>query len=132
MNETPVARGLIVCEKAIIEEGSQRVTLVNCFNRELVDSLPREVSFCVLASLTNGFGDVALSLVIYRLDTYEEVYRRSDVVFFPNQLEDMRYLVRIGFTFAVSTTYEVELLAGSEQIAVTRFSVRLREDAGHG
>ena len=40
MNPPPIALGLVVCEKAVVEEGSKNATLVNTYLRLRVDSFP--------------------------------------------------------------------------------------------
>jgi hypothetical protein len=38
----PIVLGLSVCERVIVEEGTQNLTLVSCFTKLLVDQFPSQ------------------------------------------------------------------------------------------
>jgi len=63
MVPTPVALGLNVCEKIVVEEGTKNVTLVNCFSKMFVDGFPSGPRrFAVHAALRDGQGRANISL----------------------------------------------------------------------
>ena len=51
----PTVISLVVCEQAIVEEGTRNFTLVNCFSRLRVRQIPSEPQrFTVYVLLTDG------------------------------------------------------------------------------
>jgi hypothetical protein len=55
MKQLPVAVGLLVCEKLIIEKDTENITPVNCFRERLVRQFPSEpLTLVIYAILTNG------------------------------------------------------------------------------
>jgi hypothetical protein len=54
----PIALGLTICEKIIVEEKTRNVTLVSCFSKLIVEGFPSPSQrFAVYAVLTDGLGD---------------------------------------------------------------------------
>ena len=50
-----MAVGLVTCEQVIVEDRTKNITLVNCFGKRLVQTIPSEPhSFAVFALLTDG------------------------------------------------------------------------------
>jgi hypothetical protein len=125
MSQRPVARGLVICEKAIIEEGTRNVTLVSCFNRFRIRQFPSGPrSFAVYTVLTDGQGQLTLDLVVSRLDNGDEIYQQSRVLGFPVPLDEVRYLTRVNdCSFPVAGAYAVTLQADGEFIAQARIEV---------
>ena len=64
MNHRPVAIGLLLCEQVIVEEGTHNVTPVNCFNVRELEEFPAEISFCVLAWLTDASGEMRTEAIV--------------------------------------------------------------------
>jgi hypothetical protein len=128
MIHLPTSRGLTVCEQIIVEERTRNVTLVNCFTRLFMDQFPSEARpFAIYSSLIDGFGEITLDLLTYRLDDYEEISKLSQRVQFPDRLQEVKYLFRLNhFAFPVEGQYQVSLLADGELIAQNRIDVILR------
>ena len=99
----PTVLGLIVCEKAIVEEGTKNVSLLSTFERlnvERVPSTPRP--FVIFATLTDGQGDGTISVVVTHLETDEVVRVFRGPIHFPNRLTEVRILFRVnGLSFPV-------------------------------
>src|SRR5438132_657334 len=69
MSQRPAVVGLLVCEQLIVEERTHNITLVNCFTKLKAEHFPSEPRrLAVFAALVDGLGEVALELVIERLD----------------------------------------------------------------
>jgi hypothetical protein len=119
MAQIPTVIGLLVCEKAIVEEGTKNVSLVNCFTRLKLGVFPAErTPFAVYAALTDGVGDIALTLVVERLDTLEEVFRESRTLGFADRLQEVRFLFRVtNCSLPVAGLYDVILFAGQSELA---------------
>ena len=112
MAQTPVAVGLMLCEKVIVEEGTRNFSLINCFTQRTVKRLPSEpVLFVVFTTLTNGLGEMQLTLRIERLDTLEAVYEWSKPLRLGNPLHSVRCTWRVSdCSFPVVGSYDVLLL----------------------
>ena len=125
MSQRPVVVGLLVCEQAVIEANSNNVSLINCFTRLKVERFPSEPRrFTVFAALIDGFGNIALDVVIYRLDTREEIYHQSRMALFQDRLQEVRFLFRVTqCAFPVSGKYEIVLQADGQALANHLISV---------
>jgi len=131
MAKRPVVIGLLLCEQVIVDEQTKYVTPVNCFTYRDVEQIPSEpVTFCVVAFLTDGLGDVRIEVVIRRLaDEVDEVFQREAVFRFTDPLHTRRFTVRLrNFSFPSEGEYEVVLLADREMIAQRNFKVRQQEN----
>ena len=79
MVPTPVALGLNVCEKIVVEEGTKNVTLVNCFSKMFVDSFPSDPQrFALYAVLRDGQGLATIQLVVTDAESDEEIYSAKE------------------------------------------------------
>jgi hypothetical protein len=125
MAQRPTARGLFLCDQAVVEEGTRNFTLVNCFRRKGARHDPPEpLHFAVVAFLIGGRGKVKLELVFDRLDTGDEIHRWETEGRFTDPLREFRLLVRMhGFIFPACGAYEVTLLADGEPIGQCRLTV---------
>src|SRR5437867_3261728 len=66
----PFARGLMLCERVIVEEGTHNVSPVNSFTRRNVERIPSPpLEFDVFASLAEGRGTITMTFRICRSDT---------------------------------------------------------------
>jgi hypothetical protein len=80
--------------------------------------------FAVVALLTDGFGEIALDVVIERLDNEDEVYRESQRVRFSDRVQEVRFLYRVTrCIFPEAGTYEVNLEAEGQVLARHRIMV---------
>ena len=112
MTQKPVAIGMLTCEQVIVEEITRNVTPVNCFGERAVTRFPSEtIPFVLYALLTDGLGEMPLTVVIQRLDTYDEVHRVSSRYRFGNPLHEVRCVIRIRCSFPVAGYYQITLLA---------------------
>lgn len=111
MIPTPIAFGLTVCEKVIVEEGTRRLTLVNCFTKLVVERFPSPPqSFLVFAALTDGQGDATIQIAIEHADTMEEVYRQDRQAHFEDRLLETQFLFAVtNCVFAAPGRYYVVL-----------------------
>ena len=65
MVPAPVAVGLSICEKVIVEEGTKNVSLISTFRRLRLRGFPaRSRPFCVFATLLDGEGNGTINLEI--------------------------------------------------------------------
>ncbi len=129
MNQVPVAIGLFLCEKVIVEEGTHNITLVNTFNKRVVDEIPwTPTDFILYALLTDGLGEGDLNVAIYRLDDMEEIHEQSTKFRFKNPLHELRCWVTIrNCTFPEEGHYQAALFFAGQQIAQRRFLIQKQE-----
>jgi hypothetical protein len=129
MKSIPVARGLLLCEAVRSQEGTEHVTLVNCFSGLTAPSFPcANRAFNVVAFLSDGYGDLRARVQITHLDRERTIYVREHGLTTPDRLREVRYSFQVtGCVFPEAGVYEVELFIQQELIADTRFFLRLQE-----
>ncbi len=122
MVPTPIATGLTLCEKLIIEEGTRRLTFVNSFTKLHVEEFPSvPQTFAVFAALTGGLGDGTIQVQANRLDTLEEIYSRRRSVSFPDRLVEVQVLFQVhDCVFPAPTRYQFTLLVDGAWVAQRR------------
>ena len=128
MTPLPLALGLTVCEKAIVEEGTKNVTLMSTFTRLVVEEFPSlPQRFALYTVLTEGLGDGTIDLVIRNLDTNEEIFTAQMPIHFPDRVAEVRVLFRIHrCIFPAPGEYLCTLLLGDEWLAQRRLQVAER------
>jgi hypothetical protein len=129
MNPPPIALGLILCEKLIVEERTRNTTLVSTFTKLVADAFPSSPErFTVAAVLTGGQGDGTLDLVFTRLETEEETYSMERQLRFPGRLSEVQVVFHIGnCSFPAPGHYDATLFVDGDPVARRRFSVQQRE-----
>jgi hypothetical protein len=96
MIHLPTAVELKVCQDYIIQEKTRNITLVNCASKFPGKSFPVVLpAFTVSAKLTDAFGKIELSLVIYHLGTLEEIYSKTVEAEFRDRLAEMWFFLRV-------------------------------------
>jgi hypothetical protein len=127
MNHVPTAVGIVLCERVLVDESTQNVTPVECFNLRLlvISTIPGDSGFFALAWLADGEGEFSAEIIIRRLDNGEEIYRFEKTLAFKDRMDDARFLARVrGCTFPVAGYYEFVLVIGGELIASRRFRIQ--------
>ena len=126
----PIALGLTLCEKVIVEEGTKNVTLVNTFTTMFVDEFPSPAQrFAVYAALTNGLGDATIELVLTHLETDNEIHARRMPLRFSDKLAEVRILYRMSeISFPEPGKYQFSLLVDGDWIAQRQFQL---QEKGH-
>ena len=119
MIQRPNAIGLVVCQQAVIEEGTRNMTLVDAFNRLTLGTFPTPPQhFTVYALLTDGLGTMTLTMNVAPLDTLEPILTRSWQATFPDALYELRLVARTkSVCFPAPGRYEINLLAEGEMLA---------------
>ena len=126
MNETPVQRQLLLCEKIIFEQGTGNPTLINCHSARPVDTVPTEpASFIVYGLLTDGYGAFTMQMRVMRLDTFEDIYQHTEPMLLADRLKPTLYVFRMkNLVFPVAGRYEIDVLANGELLGMTTLSIR--------
>lgn len=125
MSPPPVAIGLTLCDKIIVEEGTRKVTLVNTFakiDERVFPSPPR--TFFVFAVLTDARGDATIDVVMTSLNTNQVVYSRQILAHFPDPLQELRVSHRVdSFSFPAPGLYQFTILVNGAWVAQRRLRV---------
>jgi hypothetical protein len=124
----PIAIGLTICEKVILEELTKNVSLLNTFTKLNVATnvLPR---FIVYAVLIDGSGTCRVQLSIVELETAEEIYHFRGTAAFVDRLTELRLRFSVNnCSFPRSGKYQVVLLVDDELVAQRSLVVKLIED----
>jgi hypothetical protein len=121
----PVAFGLTLCDYALIEEGTRRVSLIGTLTKLTADRFPLLAPpFYASAALTEGLGDATIDLVATRLDSGDEVYTRQRQVHFSDRLRELQVIFRIAdCSFPAPGVYQFTLLVDGEWLAQRRLHV---------
>jgi hypothetical protein len=126
----PIALGLTICEKAIVEERTRNLTLVSCFTKLIVEDFPSPPQrFALFAVLTDGLGNGKIDLVVTRVDNDREVYNLQYPVYFRNRREELRLVLRINqCSFPEPGKYQITLFVDGDWIAHRELNVVEREE----
>jgi hypothetical protein len=120
----PIAVGLTVCEKAIVEERTKNVSLINTFTKLNLERLSAPSRFVAHAVLTDGLGTATIELRASRLDTNADIYTRRMRVEFADRLAEVSVLFRVNqCSFPAPGTYVLALLADGDWVAQRRLVV---------
>ena len=125
----PIVRGVMLCERVIVEDGTHNVSPINVFTRRWVNGFPSSpLQFDVFPLLAGGKGRVRITVRVSRGDTLESILARNDTIDFADKLQEVRFIRRFtGCVFPVPGRYQAELVADNDLIAMTTFDVFLRE-----
>jgi hypothetical protein len=125
MDEMPVVKGLLVCEKVITDSNTRNTSVINRFTTLRLSEFPttpRRVS--VFAALSNANGRMPLELVLEPHAEGDSIYRFAAVVVFPNPLQEIRFILNIpAHSFPHPGGYDVTLYAGDEPLKTTTIRV---------
>jgi hypothetical protein len=129
MNSPPLVLGLILCEKAIVEEDTRNVTLVSTFTRLVVEEFPSlPPRFAFYTVLSEGEGSGILDLVIVHLESNEEIHAARMPVHFADRVAELRVLFRIHrCSFPAPGEYLCTLMLDGEWLAQRRLQVSQKE-----
>jgi hypothetical protein len=128
MNPPPIALGLTLCEKFIVEERTRNTTLVGTFTKMFADEFPSTPDrFVIAAVLTGGQGDLMLDLVVTHLATDNEAYSIQRPLRFPGRIAEVQVVFHIReCSFPETGDYDATLFVDGDPIARRRFSVARR------
>src|SRR2546430_1069976 len=108
----PIALGLTLCEKVIIEEGTKAATLVSTFAKLIEEEFPTPPRyFTAFAVLTAGHGRGTMEIAVTQLETDTAVYVHRFAIRFPDRLARLRVCHRVnGCSFPAAGKYLVTLV----------------------
>jgi hypothetical protein len=115
----------MLCDQVVFEQGTQKPYLLGVFTGLGVDGFPTAPQrIDVFAALTDGLGDVRMTLKVVHLDTDEEVYTHGMIVRFPDPLSIVNLRLRVRrLAFVMPGIYLFALTAGDHEVAARRLHV---------
>ena len=125
MPQRPTAISLMLCDQVVFEQGTQKPYLLGVFTGVAADAFPTlPQRFDLFAALTDGLGEVTITLSVARLDTDQEIYSQKMRVRFPDPMlvVNLRFRVR-RLIFDAPGTYLFALTVDDEEIAARRVRV---------
>ena len=125
MLQWPNAVSLMLCDQVVFEQGTQKPYLLGVFTGVAVDSVPTVPQrFDIFAALTDGLGDVPITLSVVHLETNQEIYAQKLTVSFPDPLQvvNLRFRVR-QLVYEAAGTYLFALTANDHELAARRVRV---------
>jgi hypothetical protein len=130
MSPVPIALGLTLCEKVIVEERTRNLTFVSTFTKLLADEFPSPPErFAFAAVLTGGQGEGTVDLVITHLETDEETYSLQRQLHFPSRLAEVRVVFHIrDCSFPAPGQDDATLFVDGDPVARRKFSIEAREE----
>jgi hypothetical protein len=125
MPQTPTAVSLMLCDQVVFEQGTQKPYLLGVFTGVAVDAFPTAPQrFDIFAALTDGLGEVTITLSVIHLETDEEIYSQQMTLQFPDPLRVVHFRLRVRqLVYEVAGTYLFALAVGDDEIAARRVRV---------
>jgi hypothetical protein len=129
MMPRPVALGLTLCEKVIVEERTKSVSLIGTFRKVRGRTFPlRMLPFDVVATLTGSQGEGEVSLTVTDLRTGEERPVLTERIVFSDRFAEIQKALRLTrFVFPGPGDYMFTLLVDDDWVAQRRVIVREME-----
>lgn len=129
MTPKPVAIGLLLCDRVIVDKDTNSPSAIGIFTGLAVEGFPSEPQrFSVLTVLTDAQGDGRGKLAVYRLDDHwlrqEEIYSTEHMIQFPDRFAVINFNLRVRtIRFPASGSYEFVLFVDADEIAHRRIRV---------
>jgi hypothetical protein len=129
MTPKPVAIGLLLCDRVIVDKDTNSPSAIGIFTGLAVERFPSEPQrFSVLAVLTDAQGDGRGRLAVYRLDQHwlrqEEIYVTEHAIRFPDRFAVVNFNLRVRtIRFPASGSYELVLFVDADEVAHRRVRI---------
>ena len=125
MTPNPIAMGLLLCDYAVVEEVTRKVTLAGEFTSLWAEEFPMPPrDFCAYSVLSDGVGRGTIELVVTHLDSDDELLTLRRECEFTDKLARVRVLYWLReFSFPAPGIYELAILVDREPITRCRLSV---------
>jgi hypothetical protein len=131
MTPKPIAIGLLLCDRVIVDKDTNSPSALGIFTGLAVENFPSESQrFSVLSVLTDAQGYGRSKLAVFRLNEHwlrqEEIYVAQNVIRFPDRFAVVNFNLRVRtIRFPVSGSYEFVLFVDGDEVAHRRVRVYL-------
>jgi hypothetical protein len=124
-SEQPMAQALVICDSVIDDVLTRKKSLIGIFSVIRAASFPvQHPNMSVYASLTNGRGEVQVTLRCVRVADDKEVFTAAGPVNFPDPTQVIELIFNLNrVPFETPGLYTFELLAQDNWLLEKRFSV---------
>jgi hypothetical protein len=126
MKQLPIVVGLTLCEELDVSLRPGKVALVGIFQALRFRSFPgTPTSFTVFVSMTDGLGEGRMELVVTRLETGQDIHRKSRwLAFSPDRLSIVHLEIRLtDSVFPAPGRYSLSLSIDDARIAERSLTV---------
>jgi len=126
MNQGPILRQILLCEKLIFEQGTGNVSPINCCS-ELVlkGNATKTVSFVVYGVLADGYGTYYLDLAVRNLKVDEVIYRHREPGLLTDRLKQSHLVIRVvELLLPAAGRYDLTLTIDGEFAGMSSFTAR--------
>jgi uncharacterized protein DUF6941 len=123
----PVAVGLWLCERVLIEQGTTNPSLIAAFTGMGVEQVPaRPLPFSVLSTLTDAEGRGTISLRFSSLESGEVIYRSNRTFLVADRLTHVNVHFRVErIVVPEAGFYEASMYVDDDLMAGRRLRVHL-------
>jgi hypothetical protein len=122
----PVAVGLMLCDQVIVDKDTYKPSPLGIFTGLAVADFAESQRFSAFAVLTNGRGEATLELVVFRLDSGDQIYSQRFATTFPDPLAVVNINIRIRrIRFPAAGWYDFVLCVNSQHVCQRRIRVYL-------
>ena len=123
--ERPIGQALLVCDHIIVEEGTNKKSLIGVFNNIGSSNFPViHPQMSVFAAMTNGRSTLPTKLRFIREGDQKEIFAAEGMVEFqsPNAVVELVFKL-VNVPFEQAGLYTFELYCDEELILEKRFNV---------
>src|SRR5947209_2537058 len=129
MTPKPIAIGLLLCDRVIVDKNINSPSAIGIFKGFAVAHSPSDAQrFSVLSVLTDAQGDGLGKLAVYRLNEHwlrqEEIYATQHTIRFPDRFAVVNFNLRVRtICFPRVGSYEFVLFVDADEVAHRRVRV---------
>jgi hypothetical protein len=129
MTPTPVAIGLLLCDRIIVDKDTNSPSAIGIFTGLAVEYFPSDPQrISVFAVLTNTQGNGRAKLAVHGLDDHwlrqEEIYSTNHPIQFPDRFAVLNFHLRVRtIRFPSAGMYEVVMYVDSDEVAHRRVRI---------
>lgn len=129
MTPKPIAIGLLLCDRVIVDKDSTSPSAIGIFTGLAVERFPSDSQrFSVLAMLTDAQGDGRGKLAVYSLDDrwlrQEEIYATEHGIRFPDRFAVINFNLRVRtIRFPAAGSYDFVFFVDGDEVAHRRVRV---------
>jgi hypothetical protein len=123
--EKPMMVAMVVCDQIITELGTNKKSLIGCFNNIYSLSFPaNHPSFFVFVALTNGNGNFKVRIKGFNEENNEQLFDMAGTVVFQNPMQTIEMGFKfINLGFAKPGSHAIQFYCEDELLMTKKISV---------
>lgn len=116
---------MIICDQIITEQGSNKKSLIGCFNNIYAHNFPCvHPTFFVFIALTNGRGEFKTKLKMINETTNTTVFEVGGGVVFQDPMKTVEIAFKlVNLTFQSAGSHAIQFLCDDELLMVRKIEV---------